>query len=498
MDEWNVLTATATQLSQLLYRGDTTSVDIVKAYLAQIDRHNRAGLNLHATISVNAEAALAQAAARDDERSQGKTRSPLHGIPIIIKDAIITSESLGLPTTVGAAAFKDTYGRKNAYIIDILLDHGVIILAKASLTEFCGLKATCMTAGWSAVNGQTQSAYIKGGFRSDDLFIGRSGPGGSSSGSAVGVSAGFAPLSLGTETSGSVCMPANRAGLYSITATRGSVPMDGIFRLSKDFDKLGTMAKCPEDLGLLMPLLNGTRLVSAKWSDVSVGFVDPIVWDAFGFQKSQDKYVESQILDRYEWARAQITLRGGRVVCPINLPTMESLRFEGKSVNYTVAFHEFPRLFEEYCSLLVDPKVTSVPELIQYNKKHASSAMPQPHTDQTDLEETLKSKLTEDKAAAAKAYAQHLAGPDGIDATLQDNRIDLIIGPGDCAICAVAALAGYPTAMVPLDRLEGPGGLGQPQGLMLITSAGGEAKILAFMQLWKQVVGDWKIPPLLL
>ncbi|PWY84435.1 amidase [Aspergillus eucalypticola CBS 122712] len=444
MDEWNVLTATATQLSQLLYWGDTTSVDIVKAYLAQIDRHNRAGLNLHS--------------------SQGKTRSPLHGIPIIIKYAIITSESLGLPTTVGAAAFKDTYGRKNACIIDILLDHGVIIFVKASLTEFCGLKATCMTAGWSAVNGQTRSAYIKGGFRSDDLFIGRSGPGGSSSGSAVGVSAGCAPLSLGTETSGSVCMPANRAGLYSIIATRGSVPMDGIFRLSKDFDKL--------DLGLLMPLLNGTRLVSAKWSDVSVGFVDPIVWDAFGFQKSQDKYVESQI-------RAQITLRGGRVVYPVDLPTMEGLRFEGKSVNYTVACH-----------------ISS--GLIQYNGEHASSAMPQPHTDQNDLEETLKSTLTEEKATAAKAYAQHLAGPDGIDATLQENHINLIIGPGDCAICAVAALAGYPTAMVPLDRLEGPGGLGQPQGLMLINSAGGEAQILAFMQLWKQVVGDWKVPPLLL
>ncbi|GLA27012.1 hypothetical protein AnigIFM63326_004199 [Aspergillus niger] len=498
MDEWNVLSATATQLGQLLRGGHITSVDIVKAYLAQIDRHNKAGLELHAIISVNAETALAQAAARDNERSEGKVRSPLHGIPIIVKDAIITSESLGLPTTVGAFAFKDTYGRKNASIIDILLEHGMIILAKASLTEFCGLKATCITAGWSAVNGQTQSAYIEGGFRSEDLFIGRSGPGGSSSGSAVGVSAGFAPLSLGTETSGSVCMPANRAGLYSITASRGSVPMEGIFRLSKDFDKLGAMAKCPEDLGLLMPLLNGSHLEPVTWSDISVGFVDPIVWDAFGFQKSQDKNVESQILERYEWARAEITRRGGQVVYPVDLPTMESLRFEGKSVNYSVAFHEFPSLFEDYCSLLVDPEVTSVPELIQYNEQHAASAMPQPHTDQTDLKETLKSTMTEETATAAKAYAQRLAGPDGIDAALQSSRINLIIGPGDCAICAVAALAGYPTAMVPLDRLEGPGGLGQPQGLMLIASAGGEAQILAFIQLWKQIVGDWKIPPLLL
>jgi amidase len=113
------------------------------------------------------------------------------------------------------------------------------------------------------------------------------------------------------------------------------------------------------------------------------------------------------------------------------------------------------------------------------------------------LTKTLESTLTDEIASAAKAHGIRVAGPQGIDATLVESKIDVIIGPGDCAICVLAALAGYPTAMVPMSRLEGPGGLGQPQGLMMVAGAGDESKMLKFMKLWKQVIGTWEIPPLL-
>lgn len=297
---FDVRTATVTTLRGLLQAGQTTIVEIVEAYLAQIERQNKAGLGLRAIISTAPrQIVLSWAAKLECERRNGQVRSALHGIPIIVKDAIITSEALGMPTTAGATVFDKTYGKKNAEVIDSLLQSGLVILGKASMTEFCGLKANCMTAGWSAINGFTQSAYILGGFREDDLFMGRSGPGGSSSGSAVGVSAGFAPLSLGTETSGSICMPANRAGSYSMKVTGGTIPTEGLFTLSQDFDGLGGMAKSPEDLGLLINLLNGTHASDArslKWEDISVGFVDPVVWNAFQFQKTRDEVVEKQIV----------------------------------------------------------------------------------------------------------------------------------------------------------------------------------------------------------
>lgn len=297
---FDILTATATDLCRLLKTGQTTSVEIADACLAQIERHNKKGLNLRAIISTAPrDVVLSQAAELDTERHNGKLRSALHGIPIIIKDAIITSKELGMPTTAGAFAFKETYGKRNAAIVEQLIRGGLIIIGKASMTEFCGHKATCITAGWSAVNGLTQSAYIVNGFRPDDLFCGRSGPGGSSSGSGVGVSAGFAPLSIGTETGGSICMPANRAGLYSMTATLGTIPTDGLFTLSKSFDGLGGMAKSPEDLEMLMNLLLSTQTTdpeSLKWENISVGFVDPTVWNSFAFQKSRDEGVEKQIV----------------------------------------------------------------------------------------------------------------------------------------------------------------------------------------------------------
>ena len=94
-------------------------------------------------------------------------------------------------------------------------------------------------------------------------------------------------------------MPANRAGLYSMTATLGTVPTDGLFTLSRSFDGLGGMAKTVEDLEMLMNLLlsdQAREAQSRKWEDISIGFVDPIVWNAFGFQNFPDEGVEKQIV----------------------------------------------------------------------------------------------------------------------------------------------------------------------------------------------------------
>ncbi|KAI9833738.1 MAG: hypothetical protein M1819_003471 [Sarea resinae] len=503
---FDILKATATDLRASLENGELTSVQIVTRCLEQIEKHNRAGLGLRAVISAAPrDIVIAQAEQLDLERANGKLRGPLHGIPIIVKDAMMTSAASGMPTTAGAVAFEDCYAKQNAPAIESLLQQGLIILAKASMTEFCGHKATCMTAGWCAINGQTQSAYIKGGVREDDLFMGRSTPGGSSTGSAVGVSAGFAPLSLGTDTSGSICMPANRAGLYSIKATQGSILMDGVFALSRDFDAIGAMAKSPHDLALIMDALNGSMTGhsgKAGWSDVAVGFVDPTIWDALQFQRSREGDVEKQILTGYEWAMAQIRQRGGKVAYPVELPTREKLFYKGKSVLHSVAFKQFPSLFQDFCSGLDNPKVHSLPELIQFNKDNASRAMPEPpttqtaHPNQSDLLASLASTMTSADAAAATTHGRRLARA-AIDHALALHGVDFLLGPGDCSICGPASLAGYPTAMVPLGVLHGDQGMGQPQGLMMLGPAGSEGTMLRFMGLWADVVGAWEVPALL-
>lgn len=117
----------------------------------------------------------------------------------------------------------------------------MIVIGKANLTEFCGLKNPSMPPGWSAVGGQCQSPYVSRHIAKRKLHWELSAPGGSSTGSAVAVSSGFSTLAVGTDTIGSLITPANRAALYALKPTVGQVPMDGIFNLSKTFDSVGGM-----------------------------------------------------------------------------------------------------------------------------------------------------------------------------------------------------------------------------------------------------------------
>ena len=114
-------------------------------------------------------------------------------------------------------------------------------MGKANLTEFCGLKNPSMPPGWSAVGGQCQSPYVARHIAKKKLHWELSAPGGSSTGSAVSVAAGFSALAVGTDTIGSLITPANRAGLYALKPTVGEIPMDGIFTLSRTFDSAGGM-----------------------------------------------------------------------------------------------------------------------------------------------------------------------------------------------------------------------------------------------------------------
>jgi amidase len=117
----------------------------------------------------------------------------------------------------------------------------MIIMGKANLTEFCGLKNPSMPPGWSAVGGQCQSPYVARHIAKKKLHWELSAPGGSSTGSAVAVAAGFSTLAVGCDTIGSLITPANRAALYALKPTVGEVPMNGIFTLSKSFDSVGGM-----------------------------------------------------------------------------------------------------------------------------------------------------------------------------------------------------------------------------------------------------------------
>ena len=277
----DVLRTTASEWQDRLQHGETTSRFLTASCLEQIKHHNKSGMRLNALISMMPEQlALEQAAVLDYERASGKLRSPLHGIPIIIKDTFPTDGSLGMPTTVGAAGLATAYGKQNCLLVQRLLDAGMIILGKGNLTEFCGLK-TSMRVGWSALGGQTQSPYMKGGVKEDEAPVGHTMIAGSSSGPAASVAAGFAPLAIGTETTGSLVAPANRAGLHSLKVTPERAPKAGTFCLSKTYDSLGGMAKSAKDLRALTSVIMNKDVSSGRAAGsetLRVGFVDSKAW----------------------------------------------------------------------------------------------------------------------------------------------------------------------------------------------------------------------------
>jgi amidase len=235
--EKDLRTATVQDINRALESGQLTSEALVRRYIARIEAYNEKGPALRAVIVV-AENALQQARELDRERKRSGPRSPLHGIPIIVKDTIDTVDA---PTSGGAIGYKGTYPKLDATVIRKLKDAGAIILAKGNLDEF-----NLGAQGLSSVFGQTLNPY--------DLTR---NPGGSSSGPGVGVTAGFAAIGIGTETGASIRSPSSNSSLVGLAPTQGLISRAGVLPISYSHDRVGPMARSVWDAAILASYMRG-------------------------------------------------------------------------------------------------------------------------------------------------------------------------------------------------------------------------------------------------
>ncbi|KAF2015272.1 amidase signature enzyme [Aaosphaeria arxii CBS 175.79] len=491
--EFDPLVVSAYELSDMLNCGAVTSVEIVQAYLHQIEQHNRRGRQLRALISVAPRHELLRIARKlDDERSRGKRRSPLHGIPIVLKDNIMTDISLGMDTTVGSYAFVGGVPRKNATIVDRLVRRGMIIMGKANLTEFCGLKNPSMPPGWSAVGGQCQSPYVARHIAKRKLHWELSAPGGSSTGSAVSVASGFSTLAVGTDTIGSLITPANRAALYALKPTVGEVPMDGIFCLSKTFDSAGGMAKSAKDLVALMDAMmlptskeTGTKVpttcfrIKEDWGNLRIGFTEPVIWKSWKKSGRINADAERFMLQKYEMVVQTLIDMGVDIVYPVELPPQSSLNMEDNKNSFEpIVYSEFKECLSEFIRDFEVTKVHSLAEIINFNLEHPELTLPPSCPNQNDLMAALQSGILRDEVNAARQHLKLAGGREGLDFIFADQQLDIIVAPGDAALSSLAAAAGYPTAACPLSALKLNG---QPFGLTLASRAHTEHMLLHFL-----------------
>jgi aspartyl-tRNA(Asn)/glutamyl-tRNA(Gln) amidotransferase subunit A len=239
---------TLKEASQLLRRKAASPVDLTQACLKRIEIHNPA---LSAFITVTSEQALKTAREMESELRRGNRRGPLHGIPIGLKDNIDTA---GIRTTAASELFKDRVPLEDAEVVRRLKDAGAVILGKLNLHEFA-YGGTSDVTYFGAVHNPWALDHIAGG---------------SSGGSAAAVAADLCFGALGTDTAGSVRIPASYCGVVGFKPTYGRVSLRGVIPLSWTLDHCGPICKNVEDAALMLQAIAGYDHLDPATVDVSV------------------------------------------------------------------------------------------------------------------------------------------------------------------------------------------------------------------------------------
>ena len=366
---FNLETATIADINAAFEAGALSSEKLIQMCLKRIEAYDQQGPRLNTIITLNPRS-LEQARALDAERSRSGPRSPMHGVPIVVKDLIDTHD---MPTTAGFLPMASSQPMRDAFVIDRLRQAGAIILAKVNLSDWFGQASS--PSGASTVAGQVQNPY-KLGYDA----------GGSSTGTAVAVAAYFAVSGLGTETGTSVRNPASQNNLFGLVPTQGLVSRGGVLCNSFTVDRVGPMARSVYDLAAVLSSMVGFDPEDLL-SQESIGNIPARGYTPFVLKDGlkgarlgvlRDLFSntahDQEGLDLIEAAIAQIKGEGALVMDPIttNLDLFMSLRsvgisrFEKKSATQMYLdrlgpsriFNNMGEMIEQYPDL-VKPRLLS-------------------------------------------------------------------------------------------------------------------------------------------
>src|SRR5690242_6040734 len=231
----DLVRATAAELARRLAAKEVSAVEVARAHL---DRIADVDERVHAILHVDAEGALAAAAAVDEARARGEKLGPLAGVPVAVKDVMATR---GVPTTAGSKILEGWRPPHDATIVTRMRQAGVVILAKTNMDEF-------------ALGSSTE--YLAYGPTRNPWDLARI-PGGSGGGSSAAIAAYEAPLAIGTDTGGSIRQPAAVTGTVGAKPTYGGVSRYGLIALASSLDQAGPCARTVLDAALLHEVIGG-------------------------------------------------------------------------------------------------------------------------------------------------------------------------------------------------------------------------------------------------
>ena len=412
--------------------GAFSAEQLMHACLARVDE---AEPQVQAWTYLDREHALAQARARDLDRSEGRALGPLHGVPVGIKDIFDTCD---MPTEDGTVLHAGRTPAHDARAVAQLRAAGAVILGKTVTTE-------CATYH----PGKTRNPH-----HPDHT------PGGSSSGSAAAVAAEMVPLAIGSQTNGSVIRPAAFCGVYGFKPTHGLIPRSGVLKLSRTLDHVGSFARTIDDIALISEVLVGWddedpdtrpraaipfREIAAQEPPLEplFAFVKPPVWDR----------AEPETKEAFAELAAELKDR----MVEIELPalTAEALDWHRTIMQAEMALN-LDREFEQGRNRLSESlrrQLESGRAVTALDYQRAVSRIPRLVAGFDEIFERCSALITPSAAGTA---------PRGLDAT------------GDPSFCTIWTLCGMPALNLPLMR----GANGLPLGVQLVAPRGSDAQLL--------------------
>ena len=472
--------ATIAELNAAFTAGTLTSEKLVQLCLARIDALDHKGPGLNAVMALNSRA-LETARSLDAERKAKGPRSPLHGIPVVLKDNYNTGD---MPTTGGSVLLEGSIPPADAFLVKKLREAGAIILAKVNMSEFASAGA------FSSLGGQSHNPH--------DLLR---TPSGSSGGTGVAVAAGYAPLGMGTDTGGSIRGPATSNGVVGLKPTHGLLSREGIIPLVLSFDTGGPLGRSVADVAAALSVMTGidAKDDATKKSEgkASTDYVKGLNADALRGARiglARDFMGQDQDVDWVMESALNAMRRAGATVVDVHYPKW-LMDAKGEFYN-AVRYPEFVVQIAQYLATLGPKYPKSLKEMMeraeQFNYTRPDGARPNPsrwslfkrELDSGTMDDYHYKSVHDHGLALVRSAMEGIMAEQRLDAIVyptSSRKPQLISGPPDApgggrdSATNVANLTGFPDLIVPAgftgDRL--------PVGLSFFGAAFSEQKLLS-------------------
>lgn len=482
---------------QLMADGELTSVDLTRMYLDRIRALDQDGPKLGAIMEINPDA-QAIAESMDAERANGNVRGPLHGIPVLLKDNIDTADSMH--TTAGSMSLINSTPPQDAFVVTRLRDAGAVILGKTNMCEWADFRDPASSSGWSARGGMTYNPYS----------LNRS-PGGSSGGSAVAMAASLALMAVGTDTLGSIVLPASINGVVGMKPTLGLVSRAGVIPASSSQDSVGPLARSVTDVAISLTVMVGVddrdQATQASGHMAGTDFCAHLNADALkgarlGVPTNFDFQGYSRKADTvFRGALETLASLGAEIIEPLEVPTADQLSEEPGM--WERLLWDFRRDLKAYLEERGDPNVRSMADVIAFDDAHSSEELR--YFGQKWLHQAEATRDNDPRAMEElDERLKRLSRDEGIDALLSEHKLDALIAPTMSPAAVVdfangedfagaasdlSSIAGYPNVTVPAGRVHG-----LPVGLSFIGTAWSDASLLSMAYAWEQATQVYRDP----